>query len=202
LSISKETGKSRGQALVELAVILPVLVLFMAAVIPLIIKGVALPWLDERLSLRQLGQDDEQIHHLLQLTHNSDLLPPYFDKARLKESTRSTSMGMSIPLLSETFPGDMTRKLTKATLPEHGWWNRKLLGSPPERERQISRDLTMVKAQVLVEARVPDEVKRLTLIGVLSGKTDILKIAGVNLFHLNLDALPETGETGEENEAN
>jgi hypothetical protein len=202
LRISKVTEKSRGQALVELAVILPVLVLFMAAVIPLIIKGVALPWLDERLSLSQLGQDDEQNHHLLQLTHDSDLLPPYFDKTRLEESTRSTSMGVSIPLLSEIFPGDMTRKLTKATLPEHGWWNQAILGSPPERERQISRGLTMVKAQVLVESQVPDEVKKLTLIGVLSGKTDIFKKSGLNLFHLNLDALPETDEPGGQNEAN
>ena len=181
----------------ELAVILPVLVLFMATVLPLIVKGVALPWLDERLTLRHLSQNDEQVHRLLQLTHDSDLLPPYFDKARLEESTRSASMGMSIPLLGKTFPGNMTRKLTTATLPEHGWWNRELFGSPQESDRKISRELTMVAAQVHVESGVPDKVKRLTLIGLASGKTNILKKTGFNLFHLNLDALPETGEGGE-----
>jgi hypothetical protein len=196
LSISERTEKTRGQALVELAVILPVLVLFMAAVIPLIVRGVALPWLDERLTLRQLGQDDEQVHRLLLLTHNSDLLPPYFDKAMLEDSTRSASIGMSIPLLGNIFPGDMTMKLTTTDLPEYGWWNQELLGNSHERDRKISKDLTMVPAPFLIESRVPAEVKKLTLIGVASGKTDILEKAGFKLFHLNFDALPETGERG------
>ena len=181
----------------ELAVILPVLVLFMAAVIPLIVKGVALPWLDERLTLRLLSQNDEQVHRLLQLTHDSNLLPPYFDKTRLEESTRSASMGMSIPLLGKTFPGNMTRKLTTATLPEHGWWNRAIFGNPRDSDRNISRDFTMVAARIPVESEVPDEVRRLTLIGLVTGKTNILGKTGFNLFHLNLDALPETAEGGE-----
>jgi len=196
LSISNQAEKARGQALIELAVILPVLVLFMTVVLPLIVNGVALPWLDERLTLRQLEQDDEQIHPLLQLTHETALLPPYFDKASLEESTRSASMGMSTPLLGVIFPGDMTRKMTTATLPKKGWWNRELLGTQQERDRQISRNLTMVTAQVLFESQVPNEVKRLTLIGVASGKTGILEKAGFNLFHLNLDALPEHSKGG------
>ena len=197
MNTSKQAEKARGQALVEFAVILPVLVIFMVAVIPLIVKGVALPWLDERLTLRQLGQDDEQVHRVLLLTHDSDLLPPYFDKTRIEESTRNAPMGMSIPLLGDTFPGHITRELITATLSEHGWWNRELLGDPQERDRQISRGLTMVAAQVLVESRVPDEVKRLTLVGLTPGKTGLLKRAGFNLFHINLDALPETGGAGE-----
>jgi hypothetical protein len=197
LSFSGQTIKARGQALVELAVVLPVLVLFMAAVIPLIVKGAALPWLDERLTLRHLSQNDEQVHRQLQLTHESDLLPPYFDNTRLEESTQNASMGMSLPLLGKTFPGNMTRKLTTVTLPEHGWWNREIFGSPQSSDRNISRDLTMVTARVPFESKVPDEVRRLTLIGLASGKTNILEKAGFNLFHLNLDALPETAEGGE-----
>jgi len=194
LKILVKTEKAKGQALVELVVILPVLILFMAAVIPLIVNGVSLPWLDERLTIRQLGPDDEQVHQLLQLTHDSDLLPPYFDKTRLEENTRNVSMGMSIPILGKTFPGYMTRKKTTTTIPEHGWWNRKLFGNQQEQDRQISRHLTMVQAQVLVESSVPNAVKKLTLIGIASGKTGILDNLGLKLFHLNLDALPETGE--------
>jgi hypothetical protein len=192
LSFPEQTEKVRGQALVELAVILPVLVLFITAVIPLIVRGVALPWLDERLTLRQLGQDDEQVHPLLQLTHDPDLLPPYFDKSRLEESTRSSSISMSIPLLGTIFPGDMTTKLTTATISEHGWWNRELLGNPQDRDRQISRSLTMIATPGLVDSSATDEVKRLTLVGIASGRTRFLEKAGFNLFHLDLDALPET----------
>jgi len=200
LNISKHTEKHRGQALVELAVILSVIVLFMLAVIPIIAEGVALPWLDERLALRQLGQDDEQTHRLLQFTHDPDMLPPYFDITTLEESTRSTSMGITVPLLGGIFPGEVTRKNTRGPLPDHGWWNRELYGSAPEGEGQISRGLTMIKAKVLAESRVPDEVKRLTLVGFASGRTGILEIAGFNLLHIDLDALPETGEAGGEDE--
>ncbi len=196
MNTSKQAEKARGQALVELAVILPILVLFMVLVIPLIVKGTALPWLDERLTLRQLGQDDEQIHRVLLLTHESDLMPPYFDKTRIEESTRNTPIPMSIPVLGKIFPGDITRKLTSVTLPEHGWWNRELLGNPQEQDRQISRGLSMVPVRILTESRVPDEVKRWTLTGAVPGKTGLLEKAGFNLFHLNLDALPETGKAG------
>ena len=125
LSLSRQTVKVRGQALVELAVILPVLVLFMAAVLPLIVKGVALPWLDERLTLRQLSQNDEQVHRQLQLTHESDLLPPYFDNTRLEESTQNASMGMSLPLLGKNFPREYDqethhRHFTRARMVEPG----------------------------------------------------------------------------------
>ena len=55
----------------------------------------------------------------------------------------------------------------------------------------------MIAARVPFESKVPDEVRRLTLIGLASGKTNILEKTGFNLFHLNLDALPETAEGGE-----
>ena len=197
MRVSKRPEITRGQALVELAVILPVLILFMAAVIPLIIKGVILPWLDERLTLRQLSHNEEQVHGLLQLTHDSDLLPPYFDETRLEESTRGVSMGIPIPLLEKTFPGYMTRKLTTATLSEHGWWKQEIFGNPQESNHEISRDLTMLTAQVPTESKVPDKVRKLTLLGLAPGRTNILEKTGFNLFHLNLDALPETTKRGE-----
>jgi len=197
LNVLKNTEKAKGQALVELAVILPVLILFMAAVIPLIARGSALPWLDERLSLRQLGQDNDQVHPLLQHIHNLDLLPPYIDKTKLQESTRSASMGMSIPPLGHIYPGDTIRKLTTATLSEYGWWNREILGRQQEQDCHISRGLAMLTALELAESRVPAEVKRLALIGIVSGKVGFLKKIGFNLFHLDLDALPEPDKRGE-----
>jgi hypothetical protein len=200
LNSSQQIKKVRGQALVELAVILPVIVLFIAAVIPLLVRGAFLPLLDERLALRQLSQDEAQVDHQLQITHSPDILPPYFEKTRLEENTQDTSMGMFIPLMSETFPGVMTRKNTIVTFSDDRWWNHALLGLPQERDQQISRNLTMVTSRQLVESRVQGEIKKFSFIGMTTGKTGFLEKAGFKLFHLNMDALP--AKTREENRRN
>ena len=144
----------------------------------------------------QLDQDDDQIHHQLSQTHNFDLLPPYFEKTRLTESSRSTDMGMTIPFLGDTYPGYLTRKITAVSFKEHPYWNKAVLAS--QKSRQITRDLTMVKTDVLEESRVPNEVRRLTLLGIAPNATGFLERAGFNIFHLNLNALPDRGQSGGE----
>jgi len=202
LNSTQQVKKVRGQALVELGVTIPVIVLFMAAVIPLLVRGAFLPLLDERLALRQLGQDEAQVDHQLRITHSPDILPPYFEKTRLEENTKDTSMGISIPLMRETFPGVMTRKNTIVTLDDDRWWNHRLLGFPQERDHQISRNLAMVAPRRLVESRVPEEIKKFTFIGMTTGKTGFLEKAGFKLFHLNMDALPvKTREESRRNES-
>jgi len=198
LNASNHTEHIKGQALVELAVILPILILFLATILPLMAKGVALPWLDERLTLRQLVHPTEDhIHHVLELTHDLDVLPAYFQQSNLEESTRRVSLVMTPPPLGRYFPGDMTRKQSIAALTENEWWNRKILGDPQERKPRVSRDLTMLTANPFIESEIPDVVKRLTLAGAASGNMGILEKTGLNLFHLDLNALPQVGEGGE-----
>ena len=194
MKIYHQTEKDKGQALLELLIVLPVMIYFMMAVIPLIVNGVSLSWMDERLALRQLNQDDEKIHNILTLAHAPDILPPYFDKTELKESTRIAQLGISIPILKETFPGDMIQKLAAATIHENGWWNLPLTDQAQEESFQISRDITMVKAAKIMEMEIPHMVKRLTLLGLASSGTGSLERIGFGLFHLNLDALPEMNE--------
>jgi hypothetical protein len=187
-----KTEQPGGQALIELLVVLPVFILFMVAVMPLIVRSVVLPWLDERITLRQLGQDNEQVHGVLLQTHSMDLLPPYFHENSLEEDSRNTPMGISIPLLGDIFPGFVERKSSSTTLPDHGWESPAILGVSQENDREVRRSLSLLEAESMTEEQIPRAVRKLTILGFPTGKTDILGRSGLNLFHSNLDALPET----------
>lgn len=188
---------NKGQALIELVVILPILLLVMATVLPMVAGGVTLPLLDERLTLRHLNEEGKKTHQILQITHSDNLLPPYFEIEKLQETTEIIHQGVRLPRVGNIFSGDMTRKITIAAIPKHGWWNQELLSLPQEQHREISRDLFILAGQLLAESSVPEEVKKLTPIGVVSGTAGILEKAGLNLFHLNLNALPESVEKKE-----
>ena len=197
MSSSIKKPDTKGQALTELVVILPILLLVMASILPIVANGVTLPLLDERLTLRHLNEEGKKTHQILQITHSENLLPPYFEIEKLQETTEITHQGVPLPLVGSIFSSDMTRKITVAAIPKHEWWNTELLALPQEQYREISRDLFILAGQLLAESSVPEEVKKLTPIGVVSGTADILEKAGLNLFHLNLDALPEGEEEKE-----
>ena len=197
MSSSVKKPDNKGQALIELMVILPIIILVMAAVLPIVASGVTLPLLDERLTLRHLGEESKKTHQMLQITHSHDLLPPYFEMEKLQETTEIIHQGVPLPLVGSIFSRNMTRKVTKAPIPKHRWWNQELLASSQDQPSEITRDLSLLAGQVLAESSVPEEVKKLTSIGLISGTADILEKAGLNLFHLNLDALPEGEEKKE-----
>jgi hypothetical protein len=192
LSIIEQTRKVRGQALIELAIMLPVLILLLSITAPIIVRAIGSTWLDERLALKLFGQDDDQAHRLLVRTHDNARLPSYFQGDELEEKSQITPLGFPIPLLNHRFPGKIQRKSATVTLEKTGWWNRSVLGDPREEFLRLSRALSMVPAPNLDESRVPWEVRKLTLLGLAPGSNRILERAGLDLFHLNLDALPES----------
>ena len=198
MSTSVKRPDNKGQALIELVVMLPILLLVMATVLPIVANGVILPLLDERLTLRHLSEEGKRTHQILQITHSDNHLPPYFETEKLQETTEIIQQGVPLPLIGRIFSSDMTRKSIKTAIPIHGWWNRELLASPQERHREISRDLTILADQLLPESSVPEEVKKLTSIGVVSSIAGFLEKTGLNLFHLNLDALPKKNKEKKE----
>lgn len=185
-----------GQALVELVVILPVLILFMATVAPMLTIGTTVPWLDERLFLRQLGDDIAHIHSLLLTTHESELIPSYFETNHLEETTHDYSMETPMNIPGLVFPGALTRKTIIFTKPENGWWDSMFLKNQGEKGRQIIRSLAIVAAPVIPESRVVEKVRRLSIGGALPVPIRILKKIGIKPFHLNLDALPRAESKG------
>ena len=191
------TGKVGGQALIELVIILPVLILLLSTTAPLVVRAIGSIWLDERLSIKLLGQDDDQIHRLLVRTHEKDRLPSYFQKNELEENSRITPLGVPIPLLNHLFPGKIHQESATVSLEKTGWWKRPVLGDPREDFFRLSRALSILPTSNLDESRVPWEVKRLTLLGLAPGNNRIMEMAGLDLFHLNLDALPETASQGD-----
>jgi hypothetical protein len=196
LNLSNHPENSTGQALVELTVVLPLLLLYAAVLAPLLLNSMYVPWLDERLALTQLKQNDDRIHDQLLFTHSSDRLPSYFEKSRIDESSRVSSPDFPIPVLSEIFPGVMVSHSVTVTLPDGEWWNSKILGDPKERNVQISRNMSMLASTILNESTAFKAVKRLAFPGIVTDKAAFLEKTGVDLFHLDLDALPQSGEGG------
>lgn len=196
MSAIEQTRKVRGQALIELVIILPILILLLSATAPLIVRAIGSIWLDERLALKLLGQDDDQAQRLLVWIHEKDRLPPYFQEDELDETSRITPLGVPMPLLNHRFPGKIQRNSATVSLEKTGWWKRPVLGDPQEDFLRLSRALSMVPAPNLDESRVPWEVRKLTLLGLAPGNNRILERAGLDLFHLNLDALPGAASQG------
>lgn len=194
--VRKYRKNVQGQALVELMVLLPLLLLFMAAAVPIIVHGMAAPWLDERLALRHLAQDDEQIHRILLQTHEQDLLPPYFDRSSINETSQSASMGITLTALGITFPGEIIKKVTSTTIPDSGWLNWKFFDNPQVKNRRISRSFTVAYAPFIRESQVSEYVEQLSLMHVASEMKSLLERIGIKLLHLNLDAIPEAPEKG------
>jgi len=164
----------------------------MSTAAPLLMRGISSLWIDERLMLRQFVMDDSRVHRILVQTHEVDRLPPYFGEDEVKERTWASSLEPAIPLISNRFPGEIRRKHTSATMKKNVWWREAILGEPQERLFQLSRTLSMVPLFDPGESSVREEVRDLTLLGIAPGQADILEKLGLKLFHLNLDALPET----------
>ena len=181
-----------GQALVEMLLVLPPILLLMAIILPLVAYSVLMPWLDERLWLSQFIEE-EIVHSELTHSHEKNLIPAYFKKDTITTHTDTEALGFFLPLLNQFFPGPITIKNLYANYPE-------IKVTPFENphfpHEKISRKLAMISTHLMSENEVPSRVRNLTLSGVFHGKTGTLENFGLQLFHLNLDALPETDREG------
>ena len=186
----------KGQALVELTVVLPVLILFLSTLVPMIHLGKASLWLDERLALRQLGQPDDSIHNVLLRTHDADQFPLYFAESDLEETGRLQDTKIFTPLPGATFPGHLRQVISAVDLSLEDGWNRQVLGEAPTHNLHIKRSLTLLQEESITEPDIPARVRKLMPLGMASGVTRVLERWGFDLFHLNLEAMPHTDEKG------
>jgi len=173
-------------------IVLPPILLLMAIILPLVAYSVLMPWLDERLWLSQFIEE-EIVHSELEHSHEKNLIPAYFKKDTITTRTDTEALGFFLPLLNQLFPGPITIKNLHANYPE-------IKVTPFENphfpHEKTSRKLAMISTHLMSENEVPSRVRNLTLSGVFHGKTETLENFGLKLFHLNLDALPETDREG------
>jgi hypothetical protein len=180
-----------GQSLIELVVVLPVLMLLLAAVCPLLASGIVKPWLDEKLWLRQFFQGGETLQSELEDAHGKNLIPMYTGQRDLEETTNLKNLGLSFPLLRNSFPGLIS---TQKVLSNHPEGKGITLGKTGRSDEKISRSLAMLTSTAMTEPEIPHRVRKLSILGIFSWRVEVPKKLDFEFFHLNLDALPETDQ--------
>ncbi|MDF1535002.1 MAG: hypothetical protein P1S46_00680 [bacterium] len=196
----RQTARQTGQALIELLVILPVFLLLFACVLPLTAYGIFPTWLDERLALSQLTEKTELIPDILSEAHGSCRTPTYPDEETIEETSTSTPTGNISFSLPGVLPDRMIRHELSMTLTRKDLLAGSVMASWSRTSETVTRSLSLLIPDRFEEQDVSRHVKSWSLVGVLRGKDTVLKKLGINLFHLNLDAVPANDSGGKPDE--
>ncbi len=194
-----EISNQAGQALIEMLVILPAILLFLVCVIPMTAYGIFPTWLDERLALIHLLEKRERIPDILFETHGHSLTPVYPDENDIKESSTNLKAGhISLPL-----PGVLQDRITRSELrtplTRNGLLSGGVMAPRSDTGETVTRSLSLLTSYRFEEPGISRHVKSRSLVGVLKGKDTVFRKLGIDLFHLNLDAVPAGIEGGKQN---
>jgi hypothetical protein len=174
--------------LIELLVVIPVLLLFLSTIFPLLVSGIAINWLDERLWLRQFYPSRKILHLELEDAHGKNLIPLYFEQKDLEETTNLEKLSPLFPLFRNFFPGPIR---IKEVLANHLEGNALVFEKASRSDEKLSRNLAILASTLLTESDAPLRIKNLTVVRIFPWKVGTLKNHDFGFFHLNLDALPK-----------
>jgi hypothetical protein len=168
---------------------LPLLFLFIAAVFPILCSGVTTAWLDEKLWLRQFIQENGTIQSELEDAHGRSKVPTYFRLSDLEEKTELEKLGITFPHINSSYPGNIKIHKVHAYLPKSE--SNVFTGSYASDEK-MARKLAMVVSSTPDDSDISSLIRKLTVLGIFPWKTGVLENMDFNLFHLNLDSLPDS----------
>ena len=188
----------RGQALVELVIILPVLITFLSGAALLLNYATTPLWLEELTALHLRLPESGQLYDKLQKCREGSMIPPYPAQRDLEINSISKNP-QKVPLpLHRYYPGsirktevlmDLSQFIKRAAAP---------FGYIPGVKDPILIDLRMIPLRELKEETVKDQIRRTIFPGsameTIVGKLNAL---GLELVHLNLDAVPEMKKDGD-----
>ncbi len=193
----------RGQALVELILVLPVFLVFLSATAVLLNYATLPIWLDELTTLYLRLPEIDDLHSKLKRTREGSMIPPYPAPQDLKKNTGEKNL-FRVPLpLHRYYPGQTIRTeislmlsqlLTRAFLP---------FGHLPGVNGPIRHALQMSPLKNFQKESIKDQMRQILFPGsvmeVIIGNLDAL---GIQPVHLNLDAIPEEKNPGDQNHEN
>jgi len=193
----------RGQALIELILVLPLFLVFLCATVNLLNYATFPIWLDELTALHVRLPHIDDLHSKLEKSREGSMIPPYPAPQDLKKSTTNKNLFRAPLPLHRYYPGQIIRTeislnlsqfLTRAFLP---------FGHLPGVNGPIMHGLQMIPLKEFQEESVKDQIRQILFPGsvmeAISGKLDAL---GIGLVHLNLDAIPEEMNPGGQNHEN
>lgn len=181
----------RGQALIEFIVVIPVLVLLMAASWTMLAYQAFPVWIDEFLSLGMSIPNSGQIYRELAGTHVNSMIPPYPSGDDFHWRTGISSPIKFPPPLSNAYPGKFFKaqitldpaRMVRESVPFSG-----LLPSDPA---PSDRGLTYLASPTYEDGDVKGALEKIISGGVRTGALiRALRRIGIDPVHLNLNALP------------
>ncbi len=193
MNYSAQTKDENGQALIELVVIVPLLLIIVCLLIGLIAYSQLPIWMDELLAFTLISQQDLNHFEILKKLRESSMFPRYFDHEEI-EIHRVSSINKSFPLpLHRIFQNNRSeitgnanwqKVISRTALP--------LLSLLKGAESHTSK-MSFVSLMKLDEAQSKELIRGIFLSG-LSGNQlmRLLGKLGFNIFHINFDTLPLT----------
>jgi len=192
----------KGQALIELVLILPLLLTFLSGAVLLLNYATVPLWLGELTNLHLRLPDIDDLYGKLEKSRESSIFPPYPTQQDLKKNTGSSNLSNFPGLLHRYYPGqirkaefilDLSRFIKGAFAP---------FGHLPGIHEPILIDLRMVPSRQFEEEYVKTRLRQIIFPGsVMETVTAKLGTLGVDLVHVNLDAIPEAMKPGDSESA-
>ena len=196
----KTAFNRRGQALIELVLILPLLLVFLSGAV-LLLNYATLPlWLDELTTLHLRLPEIDDLYNKLGMSREGSMVPPYPEQQDLTINTVSKNL-LRAPLpLHRYYPGPTRKAEGSLNLSRFIKWGFAPFGHLPGVHDPILVDLRMTPFKEFKENSVKDQIRQILFPGsameVITGKLGAL---GVELVHINLDAVPEAKKFGGRN---
>lgn len=116
-------------------------------------------------------------------------MPIYFRLSDLEEKTELEKLGITFPYIKGSYPGNIKIQKVHAYLPKSE--SNVFTGSYASDEK-MARKLAMVVSSTPGDSDISSLVRKLTVLGIFPWKTGVLENMDFNLFHLNLDSLPDS----------
>jgi hypothetical protein len=117
-------------------------------------------------------------------------VPTYPDENDIEETPMDRKTGLISFPLPGILPDRIVRREIRMPLFRQGLLSGGVMAPRSTTSETITRSLSLLISHRFEEPDIPRQVKNWSLAGVLRGRDTVFRKLGIDLFHLNLDAVP------------
>lgn len=191
------TGSQNGQALIEILLIIPIALMFLAAIGPILAQSLLQIWLGEITQLELSLPVEDEFFNTLQKNRNESRLPEYLDKEEMSTFSDEENIFPMIPPLDDFFPG---RLITRTTTYEHtqmGIGQRSIFKDDPNKKLTLTSRMAWVPPYTFEENDLPSMIRNVAFCKIPGRYLNSIERMGLKTVHLNMNALPAAQNPGE-----
>ncbi len=191
------TGSQNGQALIEILLIIPIALMFLASIGPILTQSLLHLWLGEITQLQLSLPMEDEIINTLQKNRNESRLPEYLDKEEIGTFSDKENIFPMIPPLDDFFPGQL---ITRTTTFEHtpmGIGQQGIFKDDPNKKLTLTSRMALVPPHTFEETDLPSIIRNVAFCKIPGRYLNSIERMGLKTVHLNLDTLPTAQNPGE-----